>query len=321
MLSEKFGLADGRQLLKLGGAIFAYLFRRIDQRKLVSILNEHVPDQQETILNCVRTDGYVLKNCKAYAWAFYKSRHGDEIPDYEAFDLDPDDLPLLQRLNLSHIDLTYPAYSLQDYEALIRGATDNRKINDYIGRFVSKRMTFLIRSYGIERRDLEHECKLGAMRSIYMRYPFFDSLLHLTNTAKTGIHNAGESQVTFYTSPARQRLLKETNGAFISRHLDTETLTELEAPPQYLEHIRDQLEILAKLEHRMKPTTRRFIACCAGQFDEGFSAYLQENNTEAVEQMAYSRYLSKAKRYFALTDKDVAHIFSRLRYYLESGRI
>lgn len=321
MLSEKFGLADQRQLMRLGGAIFAYLFHRIDQRKLIELLNEHAPDQQESIIECVRKDGYVLKNCKAYAWAHYKSRHGDAVPDYQAFDIDPDDLPLLQRLNLSHVELTYAAYSLDDYESLVRGATSGKKINDYIGRFVSKRMTFLIRSYGVERGDLEHECKLGAMRAIYMRYPQFDSLLHLTNTAKTGIHNAGESQVTFYTSPARQRLIRENDGSFSSRHVSTESLSELEAPPQYLEHIRDHLEVLAKLQHKMKPTTQRFLMCCAGQYDKGFSDFLEENNAEAVEQMAYSRYLSKAKRYFELTDKQVAHIFSRLRYYLESGRV
>jgi hypothetical protein len=191
----------------------------------------------------------------------------------------------------------------------------------YIGRFVSKRMTFLVRSYGVDRDDLEHECKLGAIRSIYMRYPQFDSLLHLHNTAKTGIHNAGESQVTFYTSPARQRLQQETDGSFSSRHVSTESLSELEAPQPYLSHIRDYIEVLAKLSDRMRPTTQRFLMCCAGQYDPGFSAYLEENNSEAVEVMAYSRYLSKAKRYFELTDKEVSKIFSRLRQFLESGHV
>lgn len=322
MLSEKFGLVDQNDLMRLGGAIFAYVFHRIDQLKLIELLNEHVPELQESIIETVRVDGYVLKNCKAYAWAYYKAvQEGEKLPRGSDFGIDADDLALLQRLNLSHISLEYPAYSLYDYQALIDSATNSRAMNAYIGRFVSKRMTFLMRSYGVERDDLEHECKLGALRSIYMRYPQFDSLLHLNNTAKTGIHNAGESQVTFYTGPARQRLQQEADGSFSSRHVSTESLSELEAPQPYLSHIKDYLEILAKLSDRMRPSTQRFLMCCAGQYDAGFSAYLEENNTEAVEVMAYSRYLSKAKRYFELTDKEVTKIFTRLRQFLESGRV
>lgn len=321
MLSEKFGLAD-QDLMRLGGAIFAYVFHRIDQRKLIELLDEHVPSFQESIIETVRVDGYVLKNCKAYAWAFYKATQLNEpLPRAKDFEIEREDLPLLERLNLSHINLDYPAYTLFDYDALLTSATNSRAMDAYIGRFVSKRMTFLIRSYGVERNDLEHECKLGALRAIYMRYPQFDSLLHLNNTAKTGIHNAGESQVTFYTSPARQRLQQDSDGSFSSRHVSTESLSELEAPQPYLLHIKDYLEVLAKFSDRMRPATQRFLMCCAGQYDQGFSAYLEENNTEAVEVMAYSRYLSKAKRYFELTDKEVTKMFSRLRELLESGRV
>jgi hypothetical protein len=321
MLSEKFGLA-GEQLTCLGGAVFAYLFHRIDQRKLIEDLGESLSEEHtEQIVDCARYDGYVLKNCKAYAWAFYKSRHGEAVPDFRTFKVDEADLPLLERLNLSHISLSYPAYSLKDYEVLVKGATNGKPIDDYIGRFVSKRMTFLIHSYGVERKDLEHECKMGALRSLYSRYPQFDSLLHLQNTAKTGIHNSGESQVSYYTSPARQRLQKEKDGAFSSRHVSTESLSDLEAPDGYMEHMRDYLEVLVKLTNQMKPTTQRFLMACAGQYDPGFSAFLEENNAEAVEQMAYSRYLSKAKKYFELTDRQVTNIFSRLRMHLETGRV
>jgi hypothetical protein len=118
------------------------------------------------------------------------------------------------------------------------------------------------------------------------------------NTAKTAIHNEGESKVTYYTAPCRQKLEQNADGDFISIEVSTEELAEVESQGNYLEHIRDRLEGLVRLSERMTPKVQRFLMACAGQYDKDFSDFLRTNNAEAVEEMAYSRYLGQARLYF-----------------------
>lgn len=340
MLRELFGLSAA-QLPRLGGAIFAYVFRRpeIDQNRLIEIVKENAPELEEKILDVVRINGYVLKHCKAYAWAFYKSRHGFAKPkalDYLVMRDDKEfmrryreepgfvnglkeDAKFLRRLNLAHVDLKFDAYSMEDYQALLDGATTGPSIEGHIGRFISARMTFLIRSYAVKREDLENEMIAGALRSMYMKYPQFESVLHLQNTAKTGIHNAGESLVTYYTSPSRQRLMLNSEGHFEARNVNMDSLTSLEAPSSYLEHIRDYLEVLARMGDQMRPDVQRFLLCCAGQHDPEFSEFLEVDNSEAIEEMAYSRYIGKARKFFKYSEWQVTKLFEKLRTHLESG--
>jgi hypothetical protein len=340
VLREKFGLSAAN-MPRLGGAIFAYLFHRIDQKRLIEIIREHDADKEEQILEAVRTNGYVLKHCKAYAWAFYKSRFEGRKPDeldylvvrddqkfMRQYREDPafvkglkEDAKFLRRLNLAHIDLAFPAYSMSDYQALIDGATTGPTIHAHMGRYISKRMTFLIRSYNVKREDLQNEMTASALRAIYMGFPEYESVLHLQNTAKTGIHNAGESLVTYYTSPSRQRLMTTTEGNYEARQVNTDQLTSLEAPPSYLDGARDSLEVLVNVGKNLRPEVQRFLLCCAGHYDKGFSEFLMANNADAVEEMAYSRYVGKVRKYFEFSERQVSRLFEMLRERLETGAI
>src|ERR1700684_1711703 len=90
---------DQRTVNKVGGAVFAYLFHRINQRELTAYIADR--DISEKVLYSVRKDGYLLKNCKAYAWAFHKARDtGDKPPSRVAYGINLSDAKLLQRLNL-----------------------------------------------------------------------------------------------------------------------------------------------------------------------------------------------------------------------------
>jgi hypothetical protein len=317
MLMRKFGLPD-HLMGRVGGAVFAYLFSRIDQERLVEIIREEAPESEEKILEACRKSGYLLINCKLYAWAFWKSRDGSHPkPKPQDYEIRPVDVAFLSRINLAHIPSTYPAYTLSDYTALVADATTSPKIREYIGKFISKRMTFLIRNYGVKRSDLEHDMMLRACRAIHMGYPLYESELHLRNTAKTAIHNEGESKVSYYTAPTRQKLQQNTEGEYVSVEVSTEELAEVESQTSYLEHIKDRLEGLVRVSERLTPKVQRFLMACAGQYDQGFSEFLETNNAEAVEEMAYSRYLGRARTYFGYTPKDVQRLFSSLRTQLE----
>jgi hypothetical protein len=337
MLREKLGLSSSAEMDKIGGATFAYLFHRIDQDQLVRVVRAHDESKVERILEVVRRDGYVLKHCKLYAWAFFKSRHGFPKPKPNDFLIvrdDPkfmrryreepefvkglkEDAAFLRRLNLANIDLKYEALSLEDYDVLIEGATTSPSIEEYIGKFISKSMTFLLRSYGVKRDELAHDMQAAAVRAIYMKYPVFESALHLTNTAKTTIGNTGKTLITYHVSPSRQRLMLNSEGKFEARNVNTEVLTDLEAPPSYLDHVKDYLEVLAKLSDRMRPDVQRFLLCCAGHYDQEFSQFLGLNNSEAIEDMAYSRYMGKARKHFKYSENQVTKLFAKLRLHME----
>lgn len=317
MLKRKFGLPD-HAMERVGGAVFAYLFSRIDQKRLIEIIREDCPDAEEQILEAVRKCGYLLINCKLYAWAFWKARMGaGEKPKPADYEIRPVDVAFLSRIKLAHIPLSYPSYTLGDYRKLVADATTSKPMKEYIGRFISKRMTFLIRNYSVKRDDLEHDMMLSACRAIHMGYPHFECELHLRNTAKTAIHNEGESKVSYYTAPTRQRLQRNADDEYVSVEVSTEELAEVEAPTNYLDHIRDRLEGLVRLSERMAPKVQRFLMACAGQYDKGFSDFLETNNAEAVEDMAYSRYLGQARAYFGYSPNDVKKLFNSLRSQLE----
>lgn len=318
MLMRKFGLPE-HLMARVGGAVFAYLFSRIDQKRLIEIIKEECPECEERILEAVRKSGYVLINCKLYAWAFWQYRQGKTggKPKPEQFEIRAVDVAFLSRINLKHISSDYPSYTLNEYRALVADATTSKTIQDYIGRFISHRMTFLLNNYGVKRRELEHDMMLAACRAIHMGYPYFESELHLRNTAKTAIHNEGESKVTYYTAPSRQKLIKNAEGEYVSVEVSTEELAEVEAQGDYLEHIRDRLEGLVRLSERMPQKVQRFLMACAGQYDKEFSEFLQINNSDAVEEMAYSRYVGQARKYFGYSPTDVKRLFNSLKAQLE----
>lgn len=315
MIKTVIGVDDPEKFMKVGAALFAYLFRRINHKRFLSILRSYLPeDSCEKILYEARTNGYLLKNCKSYAWKYYKARYESQstFPNPKHFEVHEEDAPLLQRLNLSHISLKYPAYTLSEYQSILDAATSDRAVSLKIAKFVSKRMLFLLKSYGVERHDLESECKLGALRSIYMRYPQFEDLQHVKNTANTGIHNAGEDLVKYYTSPTRQRLQKTKEGGFEARHVELSALSEIESPSASND-IQDDICHLNELIKQLTPLEQVYISVLKGEYHQGFSEYLGQDNRDALEQMAASRYRLEARRYLGISNKAGKELFAWLR--------
>lgn len=314
MLQEKLGLANA-DMAFVGGAAFAYLFHRIDQKELVRLIDD--PEVSDRIVSVIKYDGYVLKNCKLYAWAFYKHRRGGPRPRAADYGVAKIDARFLSRLNLKHLSLKYEALTLEDYEIIVEDIVNGTSISQYIGKFISKKMTFLIRSFGITRTEIESDVKFAALKAIDLTYPRFESLLHMENVAKSAIHNSGQSLINYHTSPARQRLYVDQNGDFRARRAaDNTQLNSVKAPDSYLSHVKDHLETLVRLSKGMREDVQRFLLCCAGQFDEEFSKFLKDDNSALVDEIAYSRYLKKAQRFFGYTDEQVAKLFDKLKVHL-----
>jgi hypothetical protein len=327
VLQEILGLTKA-EMPFLGGATFAYLFGRISQDDLVDEIKEYDPSKVSRILSVIRGDGnseapvgstaYVLCNSKLYAWAYFKSRYGGEAPKFHEFGIDKEDAAFLRRLDLSHVDLSYPAYRLNTWLTTVSEIMDSLHTTGYLGKFISKKMTFLIRSYGVRRTELVHDMQVAATRALYMKFPRFDSQLHITNVAKTTASNTGKTLITYHTSPIRQRLVRNSEGEFEACNVSTEAITTLEAPNPYLHASREHLEVLANLGTNMREDVQRFLLCCAGHHDAEFSEYLEMDNTEAVDTMSYSRYIAKARKHFNFSETQVEKLFKKLRTHLSA---
>jgi len=318
MLTEILGIKN----LKIIPAMFAYLFYRIDQKEFLTYIedNKLVADRKEAlrIKDAMRVNGYVMKNCKLYAWACWAARRADQPPpSARAFGVESKDAVILRRLNLAHLDKArstkYEALTLEAFDAATDRLLKSPDLKNYIGKFVTKKMSFLMKSYGENRYDLETQLKEGALLAWYKQYPRFDSELHMVNVAKAAIHNDGQTMITSLSSKSRQRLQRNDDGSFEALNVDISTLSDVAAPPQYGALLQEQLEALASVEHKLNPKAQQFILCASGQYHKGLSEFLEIDNTEAAEKWPYPRYMSQVQKFFDVTPDKVERLFSSIR--------
>lgn len=307
---------------KVVAALFAYLFNKIDLRYFIDYVvdNNHVPNRKEAvrIKDAARTNGYVLKNCKLYAWACHTARRdGHKRPSPEAFEVAHEDALLLRRLNLKHLDAhvkdPFPAYSVRSFDRMVQSLIAGPELRNYIGRFVTKKMSFLMNSYGETRHDIETMLQEMAIVALYKQYPRFSSVIHMVNVAKAQIHNKGHSFITSSTSKSRQKLRRNDDGSFEAVHVDIANLNDVEAPAAHGQELRERLLSLTKIEHRIPPRTKEFLLCAAGVHHEGFSEFLDQSNETLADKMEYGKYMGKVQEYFETTPQRVERLFTNLR--------
>lgn len=275
---------------------------------------QSMPSKEEgvRIKDVARQNGYILKNCKLYAYAYYAAQvQGESAPDFKEYGVTKRDAALLRRLNLTHLSVKkYKVHTLKEFDAAVEYLTSEcPEIKKWIGKLVSKKMMFLIKSYGLAREEIESILKEAAVAALYKRYPRYESYLHFTNVAKTTMHNTAMSMISFYTTKGRARLQKNEEGAFEAVHVDVAVLTDVTAPPSYGSHLKELLEGIASLEEKLPPKAQQLLMCLAGHHDKGFSEYIEVDNTEAVEAWSYERYLRKVRNYFEVTEEQTNRLF------------
>lgn len=296
-------------------ALFAYLFNRIDQRQFINYVAKTSGCRKEgtRLKNIARTNGYLLKNCKLYAYACHVARKtGVKPPRASYYGVTTTDAKLLKRLNLSHLQ-DFRAFSLKDFDATVHRVVSGPDLKAYIGKFVTKKMSFILKSYGETRLDINAHLVEMAIRAIYMQYPRFETELHMLNVAKAQIHNKGQTFITSVTAQRRQRLITNAEGLPEAVHVDIETAQELHAPIEYGLEIRERLQALSKLEGKMTDRSKQFLMCAAGQHHEGFSEFLAIDNSEFADQVEYDLYLAHLRSYFGVSAENMESLFLKLR--------
>lgn len=312
MLKSILGVA-GKGYARIVPALFAYLFDRIDMEEFIAYVGER--KEGTRLKDIARVNGYILKNCKLYAYACHCARlKGESLPTPRSYGVVAEDSLLLKRLNLKHLDpKVYRPFTLAEFDATVNAMIISSEIRNNVGKFVSKKMAFLMKSYGEDRKDIESYLKEMAIIAVYKQYPRYMSYLHFINVAKAQIHNKGQSFITSSTSKSRQRLVRNTDGSFDAAHVALDTLNDLEAPVAYGTEVRERLQALATIEHVLPERTKEFLMCAAGQYHAGFSTYLKCSNEDAVDNMAYQKYLAHLQSYFNVTPESTERLFTNIR--------
>lgn len=311
MLKQLFGLDDSEHK-RVVPALFAYVFNRINYEDFL----EYVGNRKlgARINDVAKSSGYVMLNCKLYAYAVHAARvQGLKLPRASKYGIEDEDKAILKRLNLRHIKPSeYRAFTLAEFEKVVAHALTGQSLKNYIGRFVSKKMSFLMKSYGVERHDIEGYLSTMALTSMYMKYPHFESYLHLVNVAKAQIHNKGQSYITSQTTKKRNRLQKDSEGMDQAVHVSMDTITEQANPDSHVPELKERLQALASIEHRLPERTRNLLRAAMGVKDEGFSVHLKQCNTAAIERMNYERYMAKLYAYYGTTAERMLVVYQNI---------
>jgi len=290
-------------------AMFMYLFRYIDNAQFRKMFQDGIEAKAT-----MDSSGYILLNCKLYAYAVHKARlEGRDLPSRLEYGVSKGDARKLRALDLSHIDPKYPAYSIAQFRSEMAFLT-SRKIDDYIGKFTTRKHTFIVKSYVEGRQDISQREKLAAIYALYRRYPFFENHMHMVNVAKSAIKDSGQSLIKEQTTQSRQRIVKNSDGTYSSVLVPYDTPgLQLEQKAEPENFLKEGLTALSKVEPYMTKRARKFLWILSGQYDKKFSEHLGTDNSVLVERVQFTTYQSKVQRYFGVTAAQVQAFFRKVR--------
>jgi hypothetical protein len=182
----------------------------------------------------------------------------------------------------------------------------------YVRKLITKKMSFLIKSYGQSRDDIEQALKAAALFALYKQYPRYESALHAENIVKRTVHNTAMNLIQHHTRGKRTVLRKAVGGAFESVHLPLESVLDVPSEGENLE-LKDNLTSLVALAPQLGPRAQAFLTIAAGKFNAEFSDFLGIENHHAVDSMPYHKYLSHAREFFQVSEEQTNSLFQWLR--------
>ncbi len=286
--------------------IFDYLFRKISIREF----KDYFPDSLQ-VKRHVDSCGYILLNCKLYAYAHHVAvRDGTKLPNPRNYDIHPHDTRFLRSLDLSHIPKEYISHSLKGFQDSLSMFVTSSHLDTLLNKIISKKMRFMIKSYGDTRHDLDMSMRVAAIYNIYRVYPYFKSYLHMCNVGKGAARRHGHTLIKQRTTLKSQRLMKNTDGTHQARLIP---LAAVHHSLRQEEQKDISMEILEAVINKCSPRVRRFFYLMSGNFDEGFSEFLGQNNKEAALEMRFDTYRAQVQKYLEVTPAQVTNLFQRLQ--------
>lgn len=284
-----------------------YVFGLINKRQI----NKEVSLKERKAVDQILSDGYFLKNCKLYTYKVLK----DKRAHYQKYGITRDDARCLRSCikYLADVDTFWPAIPISEIDSYVNTLLSN-KIDVYMGKFITKKLSFLVKSYGLTYHDIKTDMIFSGINAIYKSYPRFESKLHAINIAKRAIHNAGMGLISYNTKSCRNQLYRDQDGLFQSKVRELSTIATLPIEDNKEELVTHKsIELLISSNTLLNEQGQRFIRIAAGKYDADFSQFLGMDNRDYIEQCKYSLYLRKLRKYFGLSIEETEEFFNDIK--------
>lgn len=218
----------------------------------------------------------------------------------------------------------YPAYTVKQVVALEAKTITNPEIDTYMGKFIYRKMRFLLNSYGVTKLELMESLQERAIHNLRVNYPNWNSAGEMLAMAKSAIANAGHNLIKYYAATKRAKVdrnnkaveyslegLRETGGD----SPEYQALIYSEALDRTMEIAEARMSVTAIISSlEMQPNKRALIELLSGKFDAGFSNYLKRDNAEYAHSVDFERLLKHACAYIGIEpDKAMKFIGSLQR--------
>ena len=302
-----------------------YLFRGCEERELSELCKETLGWTGLETIKFRRNllfNGHIQKNLKFYLYAYLcsdgarSSEYGIGADDQRfASNLNSaeDEYSVRLRKRCRKMNMAFPPRSMTVFEDGIERVV--KELDSYCKRFVWKKMKFIIDATATKPEDLVQEVMQFGIYTMYKAYPEIKSYLHLTNIAKTGIHNRGQNIIQEATTKSRNAYITNGDGSFSASTLSIHGATAEGAtgdlnfmsnsygldggctisvcnnlvagrsgacvegePISDCERLDDLKQAVESLRRRMTAARpRNFLDILMGHYHEGFSVYLKAN--------------------------------------------
>lgn len=332
------GRCSVSELQPLYGSLMLYAFRGCLQNDVRAVIQKYNYDFDFlTWRRQLPSNGLLLKDQKVAAYWYFVNKKPLRLEsisqkEYNAMSLALES-PGLKRHLRGLVKYGARPMTISQLDKYIAQSLYSSDVTAYLKTLVSKKMSFLISSFGYTRSSLLAELQVSSLVALLRSYPRYENLGHMKAICKVNAHNHCINFIKTNTSRSRQRLLQNEDGTYSNLLVPLDTygsdhavqnaegtvsatlVTGLDGSSQ--SHWEQMFALHQLLESKkLRPRQRAFLTLAIGKYDAGFSEFLGRPNDDYLEKRPYTDYLKAACRYLCLDEVAAFKFLSSLREHL-----
>lgn len=228
----------------------------------------------------------------------------------------------------------------RQFDRFVARVLSSEDLVSYTRKFIYRKMSFILKSYGKELEEIEDLLKTYALYGLQRAYPRFEHVGHGIAIAKTLVKRSGQNFIQEMTTQKRNELLYDkskdsyskttvsldgmadgtgqfltADGTFVHRSL---LIVGLAGANTFDKLPWDTLHALKELcsSNRLKAKQREFLGLMMGNYSEGFSEFLGGENDDMLETMSYKNYMNRVCAFLSIPTDAAIEFLQNLRPHL-----
>lgn len=334
------------------GTLFLYVFRGTDQKTMRAAFKaSRLEFDFLAWRRCLHSNGALLRDGKVAMYRRFAGSvdtckrsavYGLSRRDWNYLELALKHSPLVKRLSSLHKEGREPL-SVPAFDKFCTDVLTSSDLLTYIRKYVRRKMGFLVRSYGRTFQEMEMDLLSWAHYSLLKSYPRFDDVGHGIAIAKTTVKNRGVNLILSMTSAKQNELITDENGAcerttvslssvadgtgqfltadgtFVHRSLLVVGLDGVPASAVSVDWETQQAIKQLLTSGELNSNHKRFLGLMLGNGCPEFSEWLGAENSDAIEQMEYSKYMLNVCKFMGVPPERANTFLKSLRVHLGAG--